>query len=139
MHAVMPAGLSTSDFYYILPELVLTGGALLVLIADVLLPRGSKALGWITLLVIGATAASLAPFTSTHVEVAHGLLAVDRFALFFKVLFLGAAAITVLMSMKYLEIEHVSPGEYYFLILCSTLGMMVMAGCVDLISLFLRL
>ena len=41
----MPAGLSTSDFYYILPEIVITGGALLVLIADVLLPRRSKALG----------------------------------------------------------------------------------------------
>jgi len=135
----MPAGLSTSDFYYILPELVLTGGSLLVLIADVLLPRGSKALGWIALLAIAATAASLAPFTSTHVEVAHGLLAVDRFALFFKVLFLGAAAITVLMSMKYLEIERVSPGEYYFLILCSTLGMMVMAGGIDLISIFIGL
>src|SRR3954470_7887872 len=100
----MPAGLSTSDFYYILPELVLTGGALVVLIADVLLPRGNKALGWIAMLAIGATLAALAPFTSTHVEVAHGLLAVDRFAVFFKVLFLGAAALTVLISMKYLEI-----------------------------------
>src|SRR5436190_15867461 len=135
----MPAGLSTSDFYYILPELVLTGGSLIVLIADVLLPRGSKALGWITILVIGATLASLAPFTSTHVEVAHGLLAVDRFALFFKVLFLGAAAITVLMSMKFIEIERVSPGEYYFLILCTTLGMMIMAGGIDLISIFIGL
>src|SRR5499427_5356614 len=135
----MPAGLSTSDFYYILPELVLTGGALVVLIADVLLPRGSKLLGWITLLAIAATAASLAPFTSTHVEVAHGLLAVDRVAVFFKVLFLGAAAITVLISMKYLEIERVSPGEYYFLILCTTLGMMVMASGIDLISIFIGL
>jgi hypothetical protein len=46
----MPAGLATSDFYYILPELVLTGGALLVLIADVLLPRERRAaLAWITL------------------------------------------------------------------------------------------
>ena len=135
----MPAGLSVSDFYYILPELVLTGGSLVVLIADVLLPRGSKALGWITLLAIAATAAALAPFTSTHVEVAHGLLAVDRFALFFKVLFLGAAAITVLMSMKYLEIEGVSPGEYYFLILCTTLGMMIMASGIDLISIFIGL
>ncbi len=138
MHG-LPAGLSTSDFYYILPELVLTGGSLLVLIADVLLPRGSKALGWITLLVIGATLASLAPFTSTHVEVAHGLLAVDQFALFFKILFLGAAAVTVLISMKYLEIEGVSAGEYYFLILCSTLGMMVLAGGIDLISIFIGL
>jgi len=135
----MPPGLSASDFYYMLPELVLTGGALIVLIADVLLPRGSKALGWITLLVIGATFASLTPFTSTHVEVAHGLLAVDRFALFFKILFLAAAAMTVLMSMKYLEIERVSPGEYYFLILCATLGMMILAGGIDLISIFIGL
>src|SRR5262245_1803323 len=136
----MPAGISTSDFYYILPELVITGGALVVLIADVLLPRESRAaLAWITLLVIGATLASLAPFTSTHVEVAHGLLAVDRFAPFFKIVFLLAAAITVLMSIRYLEIEGASPGEYYFLILCATLGMMVMAGGIDLISIFIGL
>src|SRR3954465_3217243 len=133
----MPAGLSTSDFYYILPELVLTGGALLVLIADGLLPRGSKALGWITMVALGATLASLAPFTSTHVEVAHGLLAVARFALFFKIIFLGAAAITTLISMKYIETEGMSGGEYYFLILCSTLGMMVMAGGVAPLFTFL--
>src|SRR5262252_313153 len=136
----MPAGISVSDFYYILPELVLTGGALIVLIADVLLPRGSnKALAGVTLLAIAATLVSLAPFTGTHVEVAHGLLAVDRFALFFKILFLVAAAIAVLMSGRYLEIERVSAGEYYFLILCATLGMMVMAGGIDLISIFIGL
>ena len=135
----MPPGLSTSDFYYILPELVLTAGALILLIADVLLPRGSKALAAVTLLALGATAASLVPFAGTHVEVAHGLLAVDRFALFFKVLFLAAAALTVLMSVRYLEIEGVSPGEYYFLILCATLGMMIMAGGIDLISIFIGL
>src|SRR6267154_337363 len=135
----MPAGLSTSDFYYILPELVLTAGALIVLIADVLLPRGSRALAVVTLLAIGATLASLVPFTGTHVEVAHGLLAVDRFSLFFKILFLVAAALTVLMSTRYMEIEGFSPGEYYFLILCATLGMMIMAGGIDLISIFIGL
>jgi len=136
----MPAGLSISDFYYILPELVLTGGALVVLIADVLLPRGSnRGLAAVTLLTIVATLASLAPFTNTHVEVAHGLLAVDRFGLFFKILFLVSAGVVVLMSTKYLDIEGVSPGEYYFLILCATLGMMVMAGGIDLISIFIGL
>src|SRR5206468_4724976 len=35
--AIMPAGIALSDFYYILPEIVLTVGALLVLVADVLL------------------------------------------------------------------------------------------------------
>src|SRR5580704_6023492 len=136
----MPAGISYSDFYYILPELVLTAGALLVLIADVALPKAQRgALAWVALLVLAATAASLVPFASTRVEVAHGLIAVDQFALFFKVVFLGAAAITVLMSVRYLEVEGASPGEYYFLILCATLGMMIMAGGIDLITIFIGL
>src|SRR5438105_4567839 len=136
----MPAGISTSDFYYILPELVLTAGALVVLIADVLLPKDrGAALSWVTLIALGATLASLAPFASTRVEIAHGLIAVDRFALFFKILFLVAAAITVLMSVRYLEVEGASPGEYYFLILCATLGMMIMAGGIDLVTIFIGL
>jgi NADH-quinone oxidoreductase subunit N len=136
----MPAGISLSDFYNILPELVLTAGALVVLVVDVLLPKERRgALAWVTLLVIGATLASLAPFLTTRVEVAHGLLAVDQFALFFKVVFLFAAAITVLMSVRYLAIEGASPGEYYFLILCATLGMMIMAGGIDLITIFIGL
>jgi len=136
----MPAGLSASDFYYILPELVLTAGALLVLVVDVMLPRTRRrALGWVALLAIGATAVSLAPFTSTHVTVANGLIAVDRFALFFKIVFLLAAAITVLMSFHYLDVEGAPQGEYYFLILCATLGMMIMAGGIDLITIFIGL
>ena len=135
----MPPGISTSD-YYILPELVLTAGSLLLLILDVVLPRSSRsALGWAALAVIGATLYALTPFTSTQVEVAHGLMAVDRFGLFFKVVFLIAAAITVLMSMRYLDIEGAPPGEYYFLILCATLGMMVMAAGIDLITIFIGL
>ena len=137
----MPPGLSTSDFYYILPELVLTGGALLVLVVDVLLPKRSHvALAWVTLAVIAATFAALIPFIHEPVrEVAHGLIAVDRFALFFKIIFLSAAAITVLMSVRYLAIEGASPGEYYFLILCATLGMMIMAGGIELITIFIGL
>src|SRR5215471_17714154 len=136
----MPPGISASDFYYILPELVITAGALLVLVADVALPRDTRGmLGWLTIGVLAVTLYSLTPFRSTQIEVAHGLIAVDRFALFFKIVFLIAAGITVLMSMRYLEIEGASPGEYYFLILCATLGMMVMAGGIDLISIFIGL
>src|SRR3989441_11853689 len=38
-----------------------------------------------------------------------------------------------------MEIEGFSPGEYYFLILCATLGMMIMAGGIDLITIFVGL
>ena len=45
----------------------------------------------------------------------------------------------MLMSRRYLEIERVGPGAYYFLVLCATLGMMVMAAGIDLITLFIGL
>ena len=80
-------------------------------IADVLLPRGSSAsLGVGRRWPCSARRPlSLVPFADAHVEVAHGLIAVDRFALFFKVIFLVAAALTVLMSVRYLEIEGAQP------------------------------
>src|SRR4030095_73660 len=53
--------------------------------------------------------------------------------------FLVAAILTVLMSDRYLQVEGASPGEYYFLILCATLGMMVMASGIDLITIFIGL
>ena len=43
------------------------------------------------------------------------------------------------MSVRYLEVEGTRAGEYYFLILCATLGMMFMAGGTDLITLFIGL
>ena len=136
----MPAGINLSDFYYLLPEIVLTIGALLLLLADLLVPRDKQSiLAWVTLAVLGATAIALVPVASANVQISRGLLAVDTFALFFKVVFLIAAALTVLMSVRYLEVEGTRAGEYYFLILCATLGMMFMAGGTDLITLFIGL
>jgi NADH-quinone oxidoreductase subunit N len=138
----MPPGINinVSDFKYLLPEIVLTVGSLLLLLADLVVPRQKQSLlAWVTLAVLAATGLALVPVADAHVLVSNGLVSVDRFALFFKVIFLGAAAITVLMSVRYLEVEGTRAGEYYFLILCATLGMMFMAGGTDLITLFIGL
>jgi NADH-quinone oxidoreductase subunit N len=137
----MPVALpSLTDFYYLLPEIVLTVGALILLLADLIVPRDKQSvLAWVALAVLAATGVALVPVADAHVQISHGLIAVDRFALFFKVIFLGAAALTVLMSVRYLEVEGTRAGEYYFLILCATLGMMFMAGGTDLITLFVGL
>ena len=103
------------------------------------MPRRARVLAGVSLAGLAATAVSLVPFTSTNVTVANGLFAVDGFAVFFQYLFLAAAALTVLLSIHYLETESASPGEYYFLVLCATLGMMIMAGSIDLISAFIGL
>jgi NADH-quinone oxidoreductase subunit N len=136
----VPPGISLSDFYYLLPEIVLTAGSLLLLLADLVVPRNRQSLlAWITLAILGATAVALIPVADANVQVSRGLIAVDHFALFFKIIFLLSAALTVLMSVRYLEVEGTRAGEYYFLILCATLGMMFMAGGTDLITLFIGL
>ncbi len=104
--ALVPAGINLSDFYYLMPEIVLTAGALLLLVADLLVPRDRQSvLAGVTLAILAATAAALVPVADAHLQVSKGLIAVDRFALFFKVIFLASAALTVLMSVRYLEVE----------------------------------
>jgi NADH-quinone oxidoreductase subunit N len=136
---MMPAGMSVADFGYLLPEIVLTLGALALLVVDVVMPRSRRILTGLTLAVLGATLVVLVPLREAQVSVAANLIAVDGFAWFFKVLFVVAALLTVLMSRHYLAVEEVPPGEYCFLLTCATLGMMVMAGATDLITTFIGL
>lgn len=135
----MPAGFTAADFYYLLPELLLTGGALLVLVVDLLLPRREEATFGVALLTLSVTGAAVVGFTGVDTTISAGLLAIDGFATFFKVVVIVSALLTVLMSPTYLRVEGVRPGEYYFLILCATLGMLFMSSGIDLITLFIGL
>jgi len=66
-------------------------------------------------------------------------LLVDRFAIFFWYLFLAGAAIAILMSVRYLDVEDEHHGEYYVLLLLSVVGMMCMAAGIDIVLLFIGL
>ena len=135
----MPAGYTFDDFYYILPEIILTVGALLVLIADMLFKKRDGIVFGVTMATLLLTAATVISFDGVNTTASAGLLAIDGFATFFKVVFLLSAVMTVLMSVPYFRAEGLQGGEYYFLILCATLGMMFMASGVDLITLFIGL
>jgi NADH-quinone oxidoreductase subunit N len=136
----MPPGLSVTDFYYILPEIVLTLGSMLVLLADLVVPRERRGvLTGLSIVMLAATAVAIAAIGSPHVTVSGGLLSIDAFGVFFKLLFLAAAAITLLMSGPYLEVEDTSAGAYCFLVLAATLGMMFMASGVELVTIFIGL
>src|SRR5688500_2953763 len=96
--SLMPPGFSSSDLLLLLPELIVTGGAVLVLVVDMVLHgapsnarhafhRADHLLAWLTLGVLAVAIAALAPSVGVHTTVARGLIAVDSFAIFFKVLF----------------------------------------------------
>src|SRR5881398_3457516 len=69
----------------------------------------------------------------------HDSVVVDPFFIFFAALFLAATALVILLSVKFLEIEHEQEGEYYALLLFACVGMMFMASGYDLIVMFLGL
>lgn len=136
----MPPGLSTADLFNILPEIVLALGAMLVLMADLFVPRERR--NTVTLLSVGvlvATAAGLVAVGNPHATVARGLLTIDAFGIFFKLICLGAAALALLMSGPYLKAENTPAGAYCFLVLAATLGMMVMASGAELVTLVVGL
>ena len=68
----MPAGFSAADFYYILPELLLTGGALLVLMLSVLTPKRDGLLLVAALATVGATLAVVVSFAGLDVTASRG-------------------------------------------------------------------
>jgi NADH-quinone oxidoreductase subunit N len=69
----------------------------------------------------------------------NGSILVDSFFIYFGFLFLAATALVILISVRYLEIEHEHRGEYYALMLFATVGMMFMASGYDLVTLFISL
>ncbi len=63
----------------------------------------------------------------------------DNFSAFFSIIFCIGTALTILISINYLDQEGISHGEYYVLLLFATVGMFIMASAADLISVFLGL
>ncbi len=126
-----------------LPMVELTIFALGILLIDLWVPRELK---WVN--ALGAFAGVL--FAALCVwEIQSNLpggasgfsnsLRVDRFAIYFWYLFLAGAAIAILMSVHYLELEDEHHGEYYALLLMSVVGMMCMAAGFDIVLLFIGL
>jgi NADH-quinone oxidoreductase subunit N len=120
------------------PELELALFGMILLVAD-LLVESKRVLGYIALAGIAWSGFFLFRLNGAHVPAYGGLLMVDQFAWFFKLIFLIAAALAILISFRYLDIEREQHGEYYALILFATMGMMFMVGAMDLITLYIGL
>jgi NADH-quinone oxidoreductase subunit N len=131
------------DLHAIAPEIVLTVGLVVLLVADLLLPERSR---WqISRLAPFAVLAALVPVITLAVSDNHsrvmfgGAYVVDNYALVFKGFFLVVAYLTLLMSADYITEGDYYQGEYWFLLLSAVLGMLVMASARDLISIFVAL
>jgi len=117
------------------PEIFMTALALILLITDLF----AKKKGFLAALsIVGVTGVALSMIGSSGMTFG-GMFISDGYSSFFKIIFLVTAILSVLISVKYISIERVNFGEYYSLILLSTVGMMIMASAADLIVLYLGL
>ncbi len=128
------------DYLALSPELIVIATMVTVLALDLILPRPKKY--WTATVAVAGTALALVPlailaFDGEVRSMFDGSYVVDEFALVLKSLFLVAAYIVFLMSHNYIESERYYQGEYYFLLLASVLGSLVMASSRDLIILFI--
>jgi len=128
----------------LLPELVLTGSGLVLLLVIAWRHRTAADLrlaAWVTLAGLAAAGAA-AWWLWWHTARAigsPGMIAVDDFRFVADWLLLGTAGLTVLVSFDYLERERLLAPEYYALLLFATLGMLLMVGGDDLMVVFLGL
>jgi NADH-quinone oxidoreductase subunit N len=123
------------------PEFALAGLAFLVFAVDLFLPEGKKGmLGWLSIAgLIALIVLSLIMLWDEQESLYDGLLAVDDFALFFKVFFMGMGIFIILSSMDFVENKLRHQGEFYGLLLFSILGMNIMAQSRELLTAYIAL
>jgi NADH-quinone oxidoreductase subunit N len=133
---------SASDYLRILPELVLSGfGILVMLIEPLLAPDNDrKGLGAVAFVgTLAALAATLFVMAGNEGTAFGGMVRVDGFAVFFHVVVIAVAAVVTLASFEYLKVQKIRAGEYYGLILFGTVGMALMSSAVELVLVFIAL
>jgi len=123
----------------ILPEILIVALAGFVLLFDALwTPEKRRWLGWLTaggLIAIALIALAVARPGEEARMVFGGMIRDDWLGFVFRLLFLVGAAVTSLLAM---DVERLGRrGEFYLLLLASTLGMNLMASAGDLVMLYL--
>jgi len=138
------------DYHALLPELILAVTVLAVLGADLVrIPKYWTAViglvglfaAFVPLLTLGLCESFdfCTEPTGAQRVLFGGSYVIDTFSLVLKGLFLGATFVAVLLSVGYIEEDRYWQGEFYFLLLCSALGAVVLASSRDLVTLFVAL
>ncbi len=133
------------DLVPVIPELILLVTACLILLVEPFLKAGpagksdkTPVLAIALTGLIASLAVSIALVGEDRVSFA-GMLVLDDWAVFFKVLFATGAILAILMSPMYLEAYGRHLGEYYALLLFAVIGMNLMAAARDFILLYVAL
>ena len=131
---------TSSDLWVVSPLLIVVATAMAVLMVDLALPRDRKS--WCVIVsLLGLLGAAGACFSlwDAGLTAFNDSVVADDFALAFQGVLIIVAALSVLLSEKYIQTKGINYGEYYALVLFSTSGAMLMATSRELITIFIGL
>lgn len=123
------------------PELLLLLWALLVLGLDLLFTKAKDSLAYLALagLVPAIGAAIYLLLQGTDQSLLYGMVRVDAYALYFKIIACLASGLVILASMEYMKARTRYRSEFYGLLLLATLAMSLMAASTNLIMIYLSI
>ena len=140
MNVVPQPTLLPVDWWALGAVIALSAGAMLLLLLEFIPARaGSNRGAILSLLTLLAGGASVFRVRDADRSLFSGMFVHDAFTVFFTLLFCTIGALSVLLSWNYAKRTRINQGEYYVLLLCATLGMILMAATNDLITVFLGL
>ncbi len=130
-----------ADLIALLPELLLTCGALLLMLSEVFL-RGERR-GYQAVLAALSAAAALAAFVwqadASARSLFGGFAVADRFSTFVGATICAGLFLTALLGAGFLRARAAERGEFYALCLLAAVGMCLLARSNDLIFIFIAL
>ena len=129
------------EFTLIFPMIILALTLAMVVVAEITYHgERTRMVGAITLTgLLAALIQTLLSFQFAPIELFDRALSVDGVALFFQVVFILAAGLSVVAAMLTQEVPEEKRTEYCALILASSLAMSLLAGASDLLMVFLCL
>jgi NADH-quinone oxidoreductase subunit N len=130
-----------ADYMRILPELVLSIFGIVIMIVDPLLDPESSHQSLGTIGLVGTLVALASTFVMAQYPgtAFYNVVRVEGFSIFFHILIIAIAAVSILSSFEYLRVQRIRAGEYYALILLGTVGMCLMSSAIELVLIFIAL
>lgn len=126
---------------YFLPELLLTGLVLIMIIADLLLKKERSP--WMSIIaLIGSGIVLFAIINQYDLgsrSIFNNMLAVDPFSIFFKLLFVASTILVIFLSIASVELSGRNVGEYFTLLMILTLGLFLMASATHMVTIFISI
>ena len=133
------SGVTISDLALLVPELILVGMALVLLLAARRIQKTPVAVVGTVLAALAAALASGWALSWGAQTGFGGMITLDGYSQFFKVLIAATLALAALLSVRTIDRDQIPRAEYHVLLLLASTGMMLAVSALDLLTLYLGL